>query len=158
MNLDNSERDTEGTKNTENKATQPDNQKAASNANRLVLRIKGRFLAGRNAGQVLQEVAVGQLGDSLPSDELTMESSIPNQDALIKRQLKSSFKSRFLRGRAVKKYFTHSGRDQKQGLLSYPDEERTILRSQLARDIITNDGSTTFLVHSTDEENAQKIM
>jgi hypothetical protein len=73
----------------------------------------------------------------------------------------SSLRSRVLGRGAVKKYFAYSGRGSRtgqQGLISYPEEESAMQAHPLAREIITNDGSSTFLVHGTDQETAQKIV
>lgn len=127
-------------------AEQPDGKSGISKSReRLASRIGDSLDLGKSARKILEDVAAGE----------------PDEHALLRRELKSSIRSRFLQRGSVKRYFAYSGRGEKigkQGLLSFPEDERAITRSQTAREIITNDGNTTFLVHSTSEENASNIL
>jgi hypothetical protein len=53
-------------------------------------------------------------------------------------------------------YYRHSVK--KQGLQLVPGEEAPVLSNPLSREFIDNDGSSTFLVHSTSKAVAQKIL
>lgn len=74
---------------------------------------------------------------------------------------RSSLRSRLLGRRAVESYFRHSGRyvfdEMAQGLYADPKEEEAILRNPRARELITNDGRSTYIVHGTTEAAAKSI-
>lgn len=87
----------------------------------------------------------------MPKEKLSDRAPVPS----------SSLRSRFLGRKAVEQYFKRSGRydwdPMAQGLFVTPEDERAILRNPKAREIITNDGKSTYVVHATTQAVAESI-